>query len=92
MLTYLCHIIRCSPVSFLSAFFYEACVLSSMPMLCICLVVACSRVIPRTFTTSLVTWDTKADPFSEMTAVGKYASLVVVLVMTLAPILASSFV
>ena len=51
MLIYLCHIDRHLPVSFSSAFLNETRVLLSMPSVCACLVVACSRVITRTSAT-----------------------------------------
>ena len=62
---------------------------SSIPIVCACFVVACCRVIPRTSATSLITWDMKTDPLSEMIVVDKQACLVTMLMMTLAIVFAS---
>ena len=51
--------------------------------------VACFRVTPRTPATSLFTCDVKAVPLSEMSVVGKEACLVMMLIKTLAIVLAS---
>ena len=93
MFTYLCHIYRHSPVSILiEKIFNEACLLSSMPIVCECLIAAFSSVIPRTFVTSFITWNTKADPSSEMIVVDKYACLVMVLIVIVSTVSAYSIV
>ena len=53
--------------------------------------VACFRVIPRTPATSLITCDVNAVPLSEISVVGQQACLVMILIITLAIVVASYF-
>ena len=87
MLKFLCQFDRLSHVSILTFFCSETCVLSSTSLVCACLVVAWSIVMSRTSATSLITWDMKIDLLSEMIVVGKYACLIMMLIMTLATVL-----
>ena len=50
----------------------KACVLSSLPIVCKCLVVAYLRVIPKMQARSAIIVDVNADALSVMRVVGKY--------------------
>ena len=88
-LTLLCHNDLRLLLRILFAIVSEISVRSSTPIVCSCLVVACSMLVPRTSAASLITWDTKADALPQMIVIGKYACLVNVIFMTLANVLAS---
>ena len=88
---YLCHNDLRLPVSIFNACLIDAWDRSSNPIVWACFVVACFRVMPRTLALSLITRDIEAVLLSEINVVGKQACLVVMLIITLAIVLASWF-
>ena len=63
----------------------EACVLSSLPIVCGCFVVAHLSVLPKI---SAMMVDVNADPLSVIRVVGKYECFVIMSIITLATFVA----
>ena len=85
---YLCHCRRYSPEAIFKLVLSEACVLSSLPIVCGCFVVAQLSVMPKIWVISAMMVDVNADPLSVKIVVGKYDCFVIMSIITLATFVA----
>ena len=73
-----------SPDGILSDVFIVACVFTKTPIDCACLVGAWWNVIPRTSAILCIIFETKTELLSVIITVGRYACLVLILMITFA--------
>ena len=86
---YLCHWGRYSPEAIFKRILSEACVLSSLPIVCGgCFVVAHISVMPKIWVISAMMVDVKAEALSVMRVVGKYECFVIMSIIILATLVA----
>ena len=85
---YLCHCRRYSPDAIFKLVLSDACVLSNLPIVCGCFVVAHLRVMPIICVISAMILDVNAVPLSVIMVVGKKECLVMISINALATFVA----
>ena len=73
-----------SPEAIFRLVFREACILSSFPIVCWCLVVAHLIVMPKMRVISATNIEVNAEPLSVMRVLGKYECFVIISIITFA--------
>ena len=84
----MCHFLRSFPEDIFNEVFILTCVLPETPIICACFAVTWRIVIFRTSATSFITFRTKTETLSVFIEIGRFACLVLMLMISFAVLMA----